>query len=80
MTEEIKPVDEKETPVDDLFETAQTLRLNDRQNYLMSWLVAAENQLRTFDTDAEKRFESVISTLHRERSRKVLPFKPRSRK
>jgi len=80
MNEEIKPADKDETAVDDLFETAQAKRLTDGQNYLMSWLVAAENQLRTFDIDAEKRFESVISTLHRERSRKILPFKPRSRK
>lgn len=80
MTQEIKPVDKEETAVDDLIDTAQAQRLNDRLNYLQSWLTASETQLRTFDIDGEKRFETVISTLHRERSRKILPFKPRYRK
>lgn len=80
MTQEIKPVDMDETAVDDLIDTAQAQRLNDRLNYLQSWLTASETQLRTFDIDGEKRFETVISTLHRERSRNVLPFKPRYRK
>lgn len=64
----------------DVFEAAQTKRLTDKQNYLLSWLTATPSQLRSGEIDAEKRFETVLAVLLKERSRNVLPFKPRSKK
>jgi hypothetical protein len=64
----------------DVFEAAQSKRLTDKQNYLLSWLTATPSQLRCGEIDAEKRFETVLAVLHKERSRNVLPFKPRTRK
>lgn len=70
----------EEGAVQDVFEAAQTKRLTDKQNYLLSWLTATPSQLRCGEIDAEKRFETVLSVLLKERSRNVLPFKPRARK
>ena len=70
----------EEGAVQDVFEAAQTKRLTDKQNYLLSWLTATPSQLRCGEIDAEKRFETVLAVLLKERSRNVLPFKPRLKK
>lgn len=65
---------------DQQFEVTAAKRLTDKQNYLLSWLVASPAQLRSSGVDVDKRFETVLSVLHKERSRKVIPFKLRPRK
>jgi len=66
--------------MEEVFEITQTKRLTDKQNYLLSWLTATSTQMRSAAVDPDKRFETVLSVLHRERSRNVIPFKLRSRK
>jgi hypothetical protein len=66
--------------MEEVFEISTHKRLTDKQNYLLSWLTASPSQLRSAVVDPEQRFETVLSILHRERSKNVLPFKPRSRK
>ena len=77
MTPDNRP---SEAPDNEVFEAAQTKRLTDKQNYLLSWLTATPSQLRCGEIDAEKRFETVLAVLLKERNRNVLPFKPRPRK
>lgn len=66
--------------MEDVFEIAQTKRLTDKQNYLLSWLTATPSQMRSAVVDPDKRFETVLSVLHRDRSRNIIPFKLRPRK
>lgn len=82
MNPDISPVREEagESAMEEVFEVAQTKRLTDKQNYLLSWLTASSSQMRSAEVDADKRFETVLSVLHKERSRNVIPFKLRSRK
>lgn len=71
---------EVEMEIDDQqFEITAAKRITDKQNYLLSWLIASPAQMRCSGVDADKRFETVLSVLHKERSRKVIPFKPRPR-
>ncbi|OGP93995.1 MAG: hypothetical protein A2V53_02225 [Deltaproteobacteria bacterium RBG_19FT_COMBO_56_10] len=66
--------------MEEVFEIAKAKRLTDKQNYLLSWLTAPPAQLRCAEIDPGKRFETVLSVLRKDRSRNVIPFKPRSRK
>lgn len=82
MNTDIFPVHEEtgESAMEEVFEIAQTKRLTDKQNYLLSWLTASSSQMRSAEVDSGKRFETVLSVLHKDRSRNVIPFKLRSRK
>lgn len=66
--------------MEEVFEIAQTKRLTDKQNYLLSWLTATSTQMRSAEVDPDKRFETVLSVLQKDRSRNVIPFKLRPRK
>jgi hypothetical protein len=82
MNTDIFPVREEagKPAIEEVFEIAQTKRLTDKQNYLLSWLTASSSQMRSAGVDSGKRFETVLSVLHKDRSRNVIPFKLRSRK
>jgi hypothetical protein len=66
--------------MEEVIEISAAKRLTDKQNYLLSWLIAPPAQQRSGDIDSDKRFETVLSVLHKERDRKVIPFKLRPRK
>lgn len=67
--------------MDDVFEISKAKRLTDKDNYLLSWLTAAPEQMRTGGIDAGRRFETVLSVLQKERKRNVILFKkPRLKK
>ncbi|MBI2399789.1 MAG: hypothetical protein HYV23_01795 [Deltaproteobacteria bacterium] len=82
MKTEIFPVREETgvSAMEEVFEIAQTKRLTDKQNYLLSWLTATSSQMRSAEVAPGKRFETVLSILHKDRSGNVIPFKLRSRK
>lgn len=69
-----------ESAMEEVFEIAQTKRLSDKQNYLLSWLTASSSQMRSAEVDTDKRVETVLSVLHKDRSRNVIPFKLRPKK
>ncbi len=66
--------------MEEVIEISAAKRLTDNQNYLLSWLIAPPAQLRSGDIDSDKRYETVLSVLHKERNSKVIPFKLRPRK
>ncbi|WKZ32858.1 MAG: hypothetical protein QY316_00175 [Thermodesulfobacteriota bacterium] len=58
-------------------------RFEDQENYFLNWLTATPAQMRTLkslELDPERRHETVLASLLRERSRNVVPFRPVSRK
>ena len=62
--------------------TALRLEPKDKQVYLLSWLSAKPAQMRalaSMELDPQKRFDTVLSALLKERSANVIPFK-KSRK
>lgn len=82
MKPDIFPVREEAgvSTMEEVFEIAQTKRLTDKQNYLLSWLTASSTQMRSAEVDPDKRFETVLSVLQKDRSRNVIPFKLRPKK
>lgn len=66
--------------MEEVFEMATAKRLTDKQNYLLSWLTASPAPQRVAELDPEKRVDAVLSVLQKDRSRNVIPFKPRVRK
>lgn len=82
MKPEIFPASEEAGvhAMEEVFEIATTKRLTDKQNYLLSWLTASSSQMRCAVVDTDKRVETVLSILHKDRSKNVIPFKLRSRK
>lgn len=47
----------------------------DKRHFISSWLTASPTELRTTETDMEKRLETLLEALHREYN--ILKFKPR---
>lgn len=67
--------------MEEVFEISKAKRLTDKENYLLSWLTASREKMRCGGIEADTRFETVLSVLHKERKKNVIPFKkPRLRK
>ncbi|MBZ0221137.1 MAG: hypothetical protein K8I01_11985 [Candidatus Methylomirabilis sp.] len=52
--------------------------IEDRENYFLNWLTATPAQMRTLkslELDPERRHETVLAALLKDRSRNVIPFK-----
>lgn len=62
-----------------VFDGPPERRLTDKDNYLLSWLTASPEKLRTGGIDPEARVEKVLSVLQRERRKNVIPFKKLTR-
>lgn len=65
--------------MDEVFEISKQKRLTDKENYLLSWLTASPEKMRTGGIDPEARYEKVLSVLQRERRWNVIPFKKLAR-